>query len=181
MKGIIFRLAGQAVSDAHGEDTWDDLLDVAGAHGSYTSLGNYPDAELFRIVGAASQKLGVPPPHVVRWIGASVVPMMAAQHPDFFAPHTCTRTFLLTLNTVIHPEVRKLYPEAEAPDFDFDTSDPDVLRMTYRSARKMCAFAEGLIEGSARHYGEQVEIGHERCMHSGADACVLALRFQPLA
>lgn len=181
MKGIIFRLAGQAVSDAHGEDTWDDLLDVAGAHGAYTSLGSYPDEELFRIVGAASDHLGIPPAGVVRWIGSAVVPAMARQHADFFVPHTDTRSFLLTLNTVIHPEVRKVYPDANAPDFEFDTSDPDVLRMTYRSARQMCAFAEGLIEGSARYYGQRVEITHEGCMSDGAESCRLALRFFPAA
>ena len=27
----------------------------------------------------------------------------------------------------IHPEVRKLYPGASVPEFDFDTSSPDVL------------------------------------------------------
>ena len=66
--------------------------------------------------------------------------------------------FLLTLNEVIHPEVRKLFPGAYAPEFDFRVSSPEVLELGYVSFRDMCAFAEGLIEGSANHYGETVAI-----------------------
>src|SRR5690606_27411138 len=91
-------------------------------------------------------------------------------HPD-------TRAFVLALNDIIHPEVRKLYPGADVPDFGFDTRDPDVLRMTYRSARRLCAFAEGLIEGAARHYGEDVAVRQTACMHRGDSACVFELRF----
>lgn len=181
MKGILFLLAGQAVAQTYGEDTWDDLLDAAGVDGTYTSLGNYPDADLFRIVQAASDALGLPVPAVVRWLGTAVVPAFVQHHPDLYAPHTDTRSFLMTLNTVIHPEVRKLYPSADTPDFEFDASDPEVLYMTYRSTRKLCALAEGLIAGSAAHYGQQAHIDHETCMHEGAETCRLALRFSAAA
>lgn len=181
MKGIIFQIAGAAVSDAHGEDTWDDLLDVARSHGAYTALGDYPDDELHRIVGAAAEATGTPPEGVVRWLGEAAVPHLARAHADLFAAHPNTRSLLLALNTVIHPQVRMLYPHAQPPVFDFDTTDPTVLRMTYRSRRKMCAFAHGLVKGSAAHFGEQAEIEHEACVHDGDDACVLAIRLEPAA
>lgn len=177
MKGILFLLAGRAVSEAYGEDTWDALLDAAGLDGAYTSLGNYPDEHLHQIVGAASEALGMPGPAVVRWLGAAVVPTFVQHHGALYAAHPDTRSFLMALNAVIHPEVRKLYPDADTPEFEFDASDPDVLRMTYRSGRRLCALAEGLIEGSAAHYGQRVEIGHEVCMHRGDAACRLDLRF----
>ena len=59
MKGIIFNLVEEVVTAAYGEDTWDSLLDEAGLDGSYTSLGSYPDEDLFQLVGAASKALGV--------------------------------------------------------------------------------------------------------------------------
>src|SRR5687767_8026903 len=122
MKGILFNLLADIVQREYGEDTWDRLLEAAGSDGSYTSLGNYPDADMMKLVAAASSALNVPPDDVVRWFGRASLPLLAQQFPDFFHPHHDTRSFLLTLNDVIHPEVRKLYPGAEAPQFDYDTS-----------------------------------------------------------
>jgi hypothetical protein len=176
VKGIVFNLLEEVVRREHGERAWDDLLAAAGSDGIFTSLGNYPDERMFALVGAASSALNQPPEHVVRWFARHCIPLLAAKYPQFFEPHASTRPFLLTLNEIIHPEVRKLYPGAQVPEFDFDTSDDQVLVMGYRSPRKLCAFAEGLIQGAAAHYGEQVEIEQPRCMHRGDAKCLLRVR-----
>ena len=163
----------------HGADTWDDLLDGAGLDGVYTSLGNYPDEELFLLVGEASRALDVEPDEVVRWFGRNAIPHFAGSYPQLFEPHTDTRSFVLTLNGIIHPEVRKLYPGAIVPDFDFDTPSPDSLSMGYYSPRKMCSFAEGLLLGAADHYGEQADIQQPECMKRGADRCLIEISFSP--
>jgi predicted hydrocarbon binding protein len=66
------------------------------------------------------------------------------------------------------------------PDFDFDDSSPTVLGMGYYSKRRLCALAEGLIEGAARHFGETVAIAHPQCMHRGDPQCRLELTFSKL-
>src|SRR5689334_17847243 len=108
MKGIIFNLLEEVVRREYGEDTWDALLEAAQAGGSYTSLGNYPDEELMRLVGAAAARLQQPPDAIVRWFGKNALPLIANLYPRFFEGHTSTRPFLLTLNDIIHTEVRKL-------------------------------------------------------------------------
>lgn len=177
MKGIIFNLAEEVVSDAYGQDTWDDLLDDTGLEGSYTSLGSYPDDDLHRLVGAASDSLEVPPADLLRSVGLGAMPLLAQRYPQFFTPHTSARSFVLTLNDIIHPEVRKLYPGADAPEFGFDDTDPATLVLTYESARKLCALAEGFLLGAADHYHERVELHHGQCMHDGAASCVIHCRF----
>ena len=84
----------------------------------------------------------------------------------------------MTINSIIHPEVRKLYPGADTPDFDFDTSSDEVLIMNYRSKRKLCALAEGFVEGAATHFGETVTIQHPLCLHRGDACCRLELSFK---
>jgi hypothetical protein len=179
VKGIIFNLAEEVVSDLHGEEAWDAVLDTAGVTGAYTSLGSYPDDDLHRIVAAGAQQLDASRSDVLRAVGAGAMPRLAARYPEFFAPHRTTRSFVLTLNDIIHPEVRKLYPGANVPQFEFDTSADDVLVVTYRSDRRLCALAEGFLLGAAPRFGEQALLTHIRCMHEGDDHCAISCRFAP--
>lgn len=177
MKGIVFNLLEELVRRDHGENTWDALLESAGLDGTYTSLGSYPDEEMTKLVGAASRALRRPSDAILRWFGRSAIPLLAARYPSFFTTQKTTRLFLLTLNDIIHPEVRKLYPGAVVPVFDFDTSSPDVLLMGYKSERKLCALAQGFVEGAADHYGEDLSFEHVKCMHRGHEKCVFRMEF----
>src|SRR5438309_1287634 len=178
MKGIIFNLVEEVVGDAYGEDTWDDLLETTHLDGSYTSLGSYPDEELSGLVSAAAGALGISAEDVVRLIGERALPLLASRYRTFFEGHTSTQSFLLTLNDIIHPEVRKLYPGAIVPDFDFDTPEDGVLVIGYRSQRRLCALAEGFILGAASHYGEHVEVSQSRCLLRGDDQCLIRCAFR---
>jgi hypothetical protein len=177
MKGIVFNLLEHVAVRTYGDEAWDDVLAAAGVDGAYTSLGSYPDEHLFKLVGAASEALDTPPDEVIRWFGRSALPMLADAYPAFFAPHRNTRDFLLTLNDIIHPEVRKLYPGADVPDFDMIATDDGNLTMVYRSERKLCAFAVGLIEGAANHFDERVSVHQPLCMNRGDENCDLEISF----
>jgi Haem-NO-binding len=176
MKGIMFNLLQEVVVQERGEATWDDILDAAGADGAYTSLGSYPDAELLRLLAASPARES--PGSGLRWFGRAAMPLLARRYPVFFTEHRSTRSFLLTLNNIIHTEVRKVYPGSDVPDFDFDSSSAeDQLVLGYHSKRKLCGLAEGLIEGAADHFSERVAISQTLCMHRGDEKCVLVCRF----
>lgn len=178
MKGIIFNLLEQVVAEKYGEETWDSLLAATDLEGAYTALGNYDDAELASLVTAASSALGVPGDDLVRWFGRSAMPLLSQRYPNFFEHHDSTRSFLLTLNDVIHTEVRKLFPGAYVPEFEFDVSREESLALSYISERRLCSLAEGLIEGAADHFGEETTIRQDRCVKNGDDRCVLVCTFR---
>jgi len=179
MKGIVFDILERLVIRDHGEDAWDDILEDAGVEGGWTTVGTYPHEELAALAAAAGRKLGVEPGDVIRWFGEEAIPIFAEAYPDLFARHTGPRSFVLALNDIIHPEVRKLYPGAEVPHFDYELPSPTIVRLTYQSARRLCALAEGLIEGTARHYGQPVAQHQIECMHRGDPCCVFELEFTP--
>jgi hypothetical protein len=108
--------------------------------------------------------------------GRNALPLFAGRYPLLFEPHECARSFVLTLNDIIHPEVRKLYPGADVPEFDFELRD-ELLVMRYQSPRKLCSFAEGLLLGAADHYGERLTFAQPSCMKRGDSRCVLELTF----
>lgn len=177
MKGIIFNLAEEVVTGEHGEDAWDAVLEGADVSGSYTSLGSYPDADLAAIVASAARLLGAPEEDVLRHVGRGAIPQLAERYPHFFAPYDDGRAFVLTLNDIIHPEVRKLYPGADVPDFSYELGGPGDVTLRYASPRRLCTLAEGFIAGVATHYGQSVQIDQPECMHRGDPACLLHCEF----
>jgi hypothetical protein len=179
MKGIIFNLFEEVVVSEHGDDAWEDMLEQAGIDGAYTAVGSYPDVEFITLLKAMpAGEANHSPDDLLRWFGAKAIPLLARRYPVFFEGHTSTRSFLLTLNDIIHPEVRKLYPDADVPVFDFDTpSTNGTLVVGYRSGRKLCELAEGFIQGAAGHFGEQVSIEQPHCMHHGDERCELVCTF----
>lgn len=176
MKGIVFNLLEEVVARDHGDDAWERMLGLAGAEGAYTSLGTYPDDEFMDLVGAACKLRDEGEEAVELWFGREALPLLAVRYPEFFEPHSSTRAFLLTLNRIIHPEVRKLYPGADAPVFEFGESN-GTLTMGYASQRRLCHFGEGLVEGTAAHYGEAVDISQPSCMRRGDSSCELRIEF----
>jgi hypothetical protein len=175
MKGIVFNLLEEVVRRQYGERTWDDLLDAAGADGSYTALGTYSDAEIVGLVDAASSALGLAPREVLRWFGREAMGLMAERFPGLFKEHRSSRPFILSVNSIIHPEVRKLYVGAACPYIDLREEGDGTLTVGYRSARQMCGLAQGFMEGAAAHYGETIAVDHRQCMGSGDPKCTMAV------
>ncbi|MGH8129875.1 MAG: heme NO-binding domain-containing protein [Steroidobacteraceae bacterium] len=185
MKGIIFNLLEEVVTTHLDEKTWDEILEIACADGAYTSLGNYPDEEFVRLLGALSQQSGKSDRETLKWFGQLAMPFLAQRYPEFFTAHKGMRSFLLSLNDIIHAEVRNLYPGADVPVFEFETpvgtAAHDTLIIYYRSKRRLCPLAEGFIAGASDHFGEQVTVTQTSCMLDGANACALVCRFQKRA
>ena len=181
MKGIVFNLLQEVVTQHYGEDVWDDLIDAAGVDGIYTSVGSYSDDEMTALVGATSDRLGLPPAAVLRWFGQQAMPLLAQHYPGFFKGHTSARSFILSVNDVIHVEVRKLYAGAECPYFQFREGPDGSLSMDYRSTRRLCVLAQGFAEGASAHYGENIDFQHAKCIDKGDAACVFHIRWPQLA
>lgn len=178
MKGVIFNLLETLVTRDHGADAWDDLLDDAALEGAYTSLGNYDDAELERLLACASAKLGRTRDEMLHWFGQQAIPVIAELYPNFFVPHRSARPFIEGVNDIIHAEVRKLYAGAACPHFGIRQTAEDGVALTYRSSRRMCALAHGFIEGAAAYYCETVDVAHIACVTHGAAACEIAIHWR---
>lgn len=181
MKGIVFNLLEQVVTERHGEAAWEALLEETRLSGAYTSLGSYPDDEVFSLVGAASEMLSLPPDEVLRWFGRAAMPLLAERFPAFFAPHRNTLSFVRSVNSIIHPEVRKLYAGAACPHFHFSDAPGGGLRIGYDSTRRLCALAHGFIEGAAPQFGEEAVVDHAACMNRGDPRCELTVCTVPMA
>jgi hypothetical protein len=175
MKGVVFNLLEEAVTNAHGADIWDELLDAAELQGAYTSLGSYADDEIFALVTQASYRLAISPAEVLRWFGRAAMPMLGERYRIFFDGHKSARSFIMSVNDIIHPEVRKLYSGAGCPHFHFQDDAEGRLLVGYHSPRQLCQLAHGFIEGASDYFGETARLEHLNCMSEGHPLCRIAV------
>jgi hypothetical protein len=180
MKGIIFNLFEEFLVANLGSEAYEDLLDATPlqTRDPFVGPGSYPDADLLALAAAAAERSGIPVETGIRDFGRFCIPALERRFPAFFDVPDA-KTFLQSLERVHHVEVRKLYDDAIFPRFRCEDPGPDRLVMRYESSRRLCALAEGLIEGVAERFGVRVAIDHAACMHRGDPACVLDLAFSP--
>jgi Haem-NO-binding len=174
VKGVLFEVAREVVSETWSEDEWDAVLDEAGLVGAYTALGTYPDDELGAIVAATCRRRGLAPEALLRVVGERGFRHLVGRAPQLVDRFDDWRPLVASLNDVIHPEVEKLYPGASVPSFEVLGTDP--FRVRYVSARHLCHLAEGLLVGVAGWYGESVVVGRDRCRAHGDAVCELVVR-----
>lgn len=179
MKGVIFNLLEDLVRKEFGDGEWARVLQDADLDGTFTSTTTYPDTALRRLIAEVGKRAQKTPGEALQWFGRHAMPLLHSIYPGFFDSQTSARSFVLTLNDIIHPEVRRQFPGAEVPWFDFDDSSPNELVVGYQSPRKLCLLAHGFIEGAADYYGEVVDVEQTQCMHRGDAKCVFHLRFRP--
>ena len=157
MKGMVFNVAEEVVTDLYGADVWESLLEAAKVAGTYSSLGDYEDAEIARIVAAAASLLELGIDETWRVLGRHMLPKFVARIQQTVGSFDRAEQLLRSVNDIIHPNVKMLYPNANPPVFDF-TDTPAGLQVRYQSTRGLSAFAEGLIIGCGDVFGEPVQL-----------------------
>jgi len=158
MKGVVFNVVEEVVVDMYDADTWEDILEAVELDGAYASLGSYPDEHLMAIVGEAARMLELDVPTVLKTVGRAAFAGLSDRHSQFEIGTMSFGDFVQHVENYIHPEVRKLYPDATVPHFDFESLDDGNLRMTYSSPRNLSDLAEGLLRGAADAFGETLEV-----------------------
>jgi len=159
MKGVVFTEFLELVEKEFGLEVVQRIIDECdlATGGVYTSVGTYSHKEMFKMVGKLSEIKDIPIPALLNIYGEYFFTTLSRDYPKFMEQPNLF-SFLESIETYIHPEVLKLYPEAELPSFDSDIKSEKEMTLDYSSSRKMSDLAVGLIKGAANYYNEEVDI-----------------------
>lgn len=181
MKGVIFNQFCGMITERFGSEMWERILEQAPIEtkgGAFIAPKTYPDDDLVALLTEASKLTGIPAELLLTQYGRYVFPQLAKLYPVFLKPGMTTKSFLKTVHSVIHVEVRKLYADASLPTFQYEDPAPDRLVMIYQSPRKFCDFAVGLLQGAAEHFKERIEQTQSQCMKRGDKFCRFEISFE---
>lgn len=175
MKGAVFTNFQEMVEDQFGMECWETLLEKSDlpSEGIYTSSETYDDQEILSLVVALSEYSSVPVPDLVEAFGRYLYTGLAHSLPPSMMKFPDLWSLLEAVDSVIHVEVNKLYPDALTPKILVSERRDNGVTLYYQSPRKMCLLAIGLVHQAAESFGTPVTIKHTCCMNEGADHCSL--------
>ena len=160
MKGIVFTEFLELVEREYSEELADQLITQTDppSGGAYTAVGSYDHRELVKMIVALHRHTGRGVDELLNWFGKNLFEGLARGFPVFFEGKSTAFDVLQGIESVIHTEVRKLYPDAELPSFVVSRPVPGCLVMDYRSPRCMEDLAQGLIEACIARFGEPISV-----------------------
>lgn len=169
MLGMVFTELVEMVEDRFSPEIADQMLVAADLPhgGSYTAVGYYPHEEIVRLVVALSQITGAPVDTLVQAFGRHLAGVFSANYAGFFSDKPTAFDLIASIDAEIHREVRKLYPDAQLPQFEVLRRDQRSIELAYRSPRSMEALATGLLEGVGDFYRTPLDVTYRKADEAG--------------
>jgi hypothetical protein len=174
MHGLVFTELEKFVTRMQGAEQWQRVLDQAQMkHQVFVAVGTYPDADLLKLVQAATVVTKKPASQLLEGFGEFITPTLFSMYRTVILAEWRSLDLIENTEQVIHTVVRSR--GGSPPVLSTKRVDATHLTVSYGSQRKLCALARGIIRGIAKHYGEQILIAEPQCMLAGAKSCRLDL------
>lgn len=165
MKGLVFTEFLNLVEEKFGLEMLDKVLYTKNldlkSGGVYTAVGTYPHSELVGLVQELSNETQIPVPELLKSFGQYLFGVFEKNYGMLFESINGSLDFLEKVESYIHVEVQKLYPDAELPRLEKERVSDSTLIMVYNSKRRLADFGEGLILGCAEYFGDKLNIEKE--------------------
>lgn len=180
MKGSMFMVFEDHVSSNYGAEVFEHLLDTVALETTepFVGPGVYPAGDLVALVVGLADHVGITVDEVLRSYGRHAFAALAGSIAPLMAQFTDPRDFLLSLEGVIHTEVRKLDLHASPARFEVTADGDDGLLLRYQSPLGLFPLVHGLLDGAGDWFG--VPFAHELIATEGTNG-VFRLRFDPPA
>lgn len=172
MKGVIFTEFLEMLEQRYGIDFIDEIVEDSdlASGGAFTAVGNYDHSELRKIVSKTAERTGESIAELLVGFGRYLFGTFMVQHRDMIGEVEGTIDLLERVENFIHPDVKKLYPEARPPGFTVEHRTADSMVLVYSSRRSLSEVAKGLMQGAMEHFGESFQIDIESLDDDGTRA-----------
>ncbi len=154
MKGILFVEFIDYLESQGSPDQTQEIINRANleSQGAYSRVGLYDYQELISLLIESASSLNTPAEELLDGFADHLMSMFSENYAGFFESADCAADMLLNLDSHIHVEVKKLYPDAELPKFTA-VSDDKLLTLEYSSPRPLAGVALALTKACIKHFG----------------------------
>lgn len=159
------------VESSYGLETVDALIENCKlpSGGAYTSVGTYDFNEMVTLLTELGKVTGIAHEKLLYSFGHYLFNGLVSAHPEVVTSYKNPIGLLTCIEDHIHVHVRKLYPDAELPQFKILSKTENSLEMIYQSSRGLYALAHGLIEKTFEHFGKTVQVDYKLLEENGTE------------
>ncbi|MEQ6125027.1 heme NO-binding domain-containing protein [Pseudotenacibaculum sp. MALMAid0570] len=171
MKGIVFTEFLELVEAKFGLETVDEIIEKSNlpSKGAYTSIGTYDFSEMIALISNLSEKTNLTIDELLYVYSLHFFSVLERDYSMILKTYKNPMELLSSVESHIHVEVRKIYPDAELPRFEIKNQTKNKLELIYYSSRSMYAFAHGLIEKTFEHYGTSASVSYQKIKEDGSE------------
>lgn len=179
MKGHIFNLLEEFIEEVAGIDKLEIIYERCSfdTQVGFTACENYPDEMLLEMVDHTTQVLDISIADAQFAYGKWLFPRLIALLPEQYSKFDHPSPLLALLDNIHKIELKKLYPDATPPAFDYFEVDSTHSTLTYHSTRQMYDLVSGVLQGVAEFYGVPITAKPEMVKGSPANTCVYHLHY----
>jgi hypothetical protein len=166
MRGMMFVAFIDWGEQQFGEAVIDEVLTSTptATGGAYTNVGQYEYQELLALLGALGARVQQPVGLLCQAFGQFLLPVLVDKHREFVDLSAGLRGFLEGLDSHIHKEVLRLYPNSLPPRVRVQSNahlETNRIELHYESHRPMSDLALGLLLGAVSHFKAKAEVTRE--------------------
>ncbi|MBX3161438.1 MAG: heme NO-binding domain-containing protein [Deltaproteobacteria bacterium] len=165
MYGLVNKAVVDLVCSKFGQETWNKIKQKAEVDiDLFVSMDAYPDDVTYRLVGAASEVLGLKPEQVLEAFGEYWVLYTAQEGygPLLSAAGSNLRDFLKNLDA-LHARVALTMPDLRPPRFRLVDVDAQTMKLEYFSTRQgLAPMVSGLLKGLGIRFSTSIDVAHAR-------------------
>jgi len=176
MHGLILAEFESFVVSSLGRKAWARVMGAGVGQRRYQRDTTYPDAEVAVLLGTAARVGRVSPSTLLERFGEYLAAPLLSLLPGSLPSEWRTLDVLAHVDAGIHSILRQSDPASNPPRLRCYAVYGSTAVIEYDSPRRLCALAIGVARGIAKHFSEELEIEQLRCMHRGADTCLLTFR-----
>lgn len=184
MYGLVNRAVEELVVSNFGEDKWEAIKAKAGIDvDAFISNQGYPDEITYKLVGAASEVLGITGEQVLIAFGEHWVLKTAAENygPMMKSGGKTLKDFLVNLPN-FHTRVAMIYPKLQPPRFTCSDVTDTSMKLHYHTHRPgLTMFVVGLVQGLGKLYNTPMSCSVAEQKDSGADHDVFDITWEAAA
>ena len=163
MYGLVNKAVEDLVCTRFGVDVWDQIRTRAGIGvDSFISMDPYPDDVTYKLVGAASEVLGLPPATVLEAFGEFWIRYTAKEgYGEMFTMFGSSLGEFLHSLDALHTHIGLSFPQLRPPTFDCEDLGDGAYLLSYFSSREgLAPMMIGLLKGLAVIFDKRVEVQH---------------------
>lgn len=181
MYGLVNKAVEDLVVTRFGADTWEAIKRKADIeHEAFVGMQAYDDAVTYRLVGAASEVLAIPPASVLEAFGEHWILYTANEGYGHLLEMAGT-SFVEFLENVddMHARVSLSMPKLRPPRLSCVDVTETSVRLEYHSEREgLAPMVIGLLKGLGARFETPVDVEHTRARGPECDHDEFVVRYQ---